>query len=288
MRRFAPLMKSASVAETQASKTFARPIREIAKSSGRIAQARMRGRKMEIPVISKRFVKNLVVLTLLGAMVAAVIAVRKVKAQVSTVQPFTAVEVNEAIAGPGHGAFGPVTGDLQIPPPKIYTRIFAVRSDGSIAIIQKWPRSARVTKDVWTRMIYDATKKTKTFYDPLTNSVVVHPFIPDKTLRGDEFCSGTWDGKIEDFDVVFTQEPLQTLQDGEEITHKRWAAPKLGCFSLKEERMSMHEGSLMYDQTRTMTNIKLGDPDPWYFDESRVGLALRTPEEWSVMAAQVK
>jgi hypothetical protein len=233
-----------------------------------------------------KFTKIAGCITILAVIIAAGMAVSKVRAQTTAVQPFTAVEVHESLAGAGHGPFVQ-DGTAQNPAPYIYTKIVAVRSDGSVAITQKWVHSAKVTTDIFMRMVVDATAKTHLFYDPLTQTIVVHPFDVSQTLRGGGLCSGTPDGQIEGFDVVRNQDPLINLPDGEEVTETRWSASKLGCFTLREEKISMHEGQMMFDVTRSVTNIKLGEPDAWYFAVP-TGYTTRTGHDWDVLAAQAR
>jgi hypothetical protein len=235
------------------------------------------------------FIKKVAVVAAIGSLIAAASAVKKVRAVTSVIQPFTAVELNTNIAGKNHGAFGPASRDQQLPVASTYTRIFAVRSDGSVTIAQELPHTARVTKSIWTRMIFNETNKTATFYDPLTMSAVSHKFYRDQTLTGGPICTGTPAGQIEGFDVVTTHKPTQYKPDGEIINKQNWFAPKLGCFALKEERISMHEGSMMFTSTRQMSNIKIGEPDPWFFDEADTvtGMTSRTQDEWVSMYKQV-
>jgi hypothetical protein len=196
------------------------------------------------------FSKITMVLTALAAVIAAGLALKKVHAQTTLIQPFTAIEINEAIAGPGHGPFGKA--GVQLPTPRVYT-----------------------------------TDKTKIFYDPMTKSAVHLPYLKDQSMQGDALCTGKMDGQIEGFDVVYNQSPTQTLSDGEIIVLKTWAAPKLGCFVIKWDRVATHEGQLMAHLVRTVSNIELGEPDPWYFSDDAT-LIPRTHEEWQDLYLQAK
>jgi hypothetical protein len=231
------------------------------------------------------FSKITMVLTALAAVIAAGLALKKVHAQTTLIQPFTAIEINEAIAGPGHGPFGKA--GVQLPTPRVYTKTIAVRSDGSVVIAQVVPHSEKVTQDYWTRMVYNAADKTKIFYDPMTKSAVHLPYLKDQSMQGDALCTGKMDGQIEGFDVVYNQSPTQTLSDGEIIVLKTWAAPKLGCFVIKWDRVATHEGQLMAHLVRTVSNIELGEPDPWYFSDDAT-LIPRTHEEWQDLYLQAK
>jgi hypothetical protein len=234
----------------------------------------------------KRFTKVAARIAVVAVIIAAGIAVSKVRAQTTVVQPFTAIEVYESLAGAGYGPFLQ-DGTPQNPAPYIYTKILAVRSDGSVAITQKWVHSPKVTTDIFMRMVVDATTRTHLFFDPLTQTVVVHPYDDSQTIRAGGLCSGAADGQIEGFDVVRNQDPLIALPDGEQVTETRWSAPKLGCFTVREEKVSMHEGQMMFDITRSVTNIRLGEPDSWYF-AAPTGYTTRTGQEWDVLAAQVR
>ncbi len=238
----------------------------------------------ETSMDNRRFIQGVVVTSVVGALIAAGIAVKKVRAQTTDVQPFTATEINESIAGPGHGSFDG-DGNPQIPVPYVYSRIIAVRSDGSVAIAHKWVHSAKVTTDVYTRMVYDAPNMTKNFYDPVTQSVVNHPFNTDQALKKGGLCEGVPDGQIEGFEVVREEAAVETLPDGEIITKKSWNAPKLGCYTLKFETVSLHEGQTMFDITRSLTHIRIGEPDPWFF-EVPVGYTTRTSKEWATLSQQ--
>jgi hypothetical protein len=187
-----------------------------------------------------------------------------VKAQTTQLQPFTAIQVNSSGDGPSRHT---------------YTRELAVRSDGVVATAQKWQIGREVI-----RMIYNPNNKTETMVDPKTNTIVHKPYYPDRTLQGDQYCAGPFDGQIEGFDVVLSQQRV-TRADGEEGTEKYWAAPKLGCFVLKMQMTSMHEGQPRYDYIRLLINIQVGEPGPSYFEmESTKDFASRSDEEWMDLA----
>lgn len=202
---------------------------------------------------NKQFAKIVFSFAAIGVVLAAGSAVKRVRAQTTIVQPFTAVEVNTSIAGAGHGKFKQ-DGSPQDPTPYVYTKILAVRSDGAVSVTQKWSHSKALGKDIFMRMVYNPSEKTKTFYDPFTQSVVHHPYTFDNSLKAGDYCDGTPDGQIEGFDVIFHEDPVEKQPDGEIITNKNWSAPKLGCYVLKNEKVSMHEGQLMFDVTRAITN----------------------------------
>jgi hypothetical protein len=229
-------------------------------------------------VDNRKFAKVVFSFATIGVLIAAGLAVKRVKAQTTTVQPFTAIEVNTGLAGAQHGKFVQ-DGQPQIPAPHVYTKILAVRSDGAVSITQKWNKSDALGKEIFMRMVYNPAEKTKTFYDPFTQSVVHHPYTFDNSLKGGDYCDGTPDGQIEGFDVVLHEDTVQKQGDGEIITNKTWSAPKLGCYVLKNEIVSQHDGWVKFDITRSVTHIRVGEPDPWYFAEP-AGLTERTPEEW--------
>jgi hypothetical protein len=78
-------------------------------------------------------------------------------------------------------------------------------------------------------------------------------------------------GQIEGFDVYRT-EPLfgeDPTNPGGTTTGKRWAAPKLGCYVLREEELKTDkDGKVVLSNIRTLTDIKIAEPDPSYFETS--------------------
>jgi hypothetical protein len=96
-------------------------------------------------------------------------------------------------------------------------------------------------------------------------------------------CEGTPDGQIDGFYVNRT-EPLTEDPSNPErtTTWKRWAAPKLGCYILRDEEVTTDkEGKFVWSNIRTLTDIKIGEPDPSCFDTSLPeGYTRATPEAW--------
>lgn len=226
----------------------------------------------------KQFTFRTAAIVGIAAAIAAGVAVKKTRAQITEVKPFTAIETTTLVAGAGHGRFVQ-DGTTQTPVPTIYTKVIAVRSDGSVALVQKFEPASVAGKEFFFRTVFDTSKKTKTLYDQFTESVVNYPYHEDHSMKGNELCEGTADGKIEGFDVVFFQTPVEPLSDGEILTDKSWAAPKLGCFVLKNEKIDMHEGQLMFHSIKLLSNLTLGEPDPWYFSDAPT-YKTRAADEW--------
>jgi hypothetical protein len=109
-------------------------------------------------------------------------------------------------------------------------------------------------------------------------------YVEDRHLTWGPNCEGTPDGQIDGFYVNRT-EPLfgeDPSKSGGTTTDKRWAAPKLGCFVLREERVKTDkDGEFVMSNIRTLTDIKIDEPDPSYFDTSLPeGYTRATPEAW--------
>jgi hypothetical protein len=196
------------------------------------------------------------------------IAIAHVRAQIVTVQPFVGIQVAEA---------SPREGDLPIP--RTYLQTIAVRSDGSIATVSKWDRSAGGPR--YPRDVIDATAKHHISVDPVTQSILFRAYNDVQTI-GRYSCEGSSVGQMEGFDVVFL-ESTETLKDGSSITEKEWKAPKLGCYSLALELTeTRRNGEVIGNTKQSLVHIKLGEPDPWYF-AIPTNYTTRTPDEWRVL-----
>jgi hypothetical protein len=57
----------------------------------------------------------------------------------------------------------------------------------------------------------------------------------------------------------------------------------LGCYVLREERVKTDkDGKFVLSNIRTLTDIKIGEPDPSYLDTSLPeGYTRATPEAWA-------
>jgi hypothetical protein len=211
------------------------------------------------------FLKILLAAGLVASIAVVAAEMDSVKAQTTQLQPFTAIQVSSSGEGPSQHT---------------YARGLAVRANGVIATAQEW----RIGRDV-IRVIYDPNNKTETMIDTKTKTIVDQPYHPDRTLQGDQYCAGPFDGQIEGFDVVLTQRNVTIGGNGEEGTEKYWAAPKLGCFVLKKQMVSVREEQRRYDNVCLLTNIQVGEPDPSYFElDSAKDYTSRTDDEWMELA----
>jgi hypothetical protein len=106
----------------------------------------------------------------------------------------------------------------------------------------------------------------------------------DPDLSWGPNCDGTPDGQIEGFDVYRT-EPLvgeDPTNPGGTTKKKHWAAPKLGCYMLRDEEVETDKhGKFVWSNIRALTDIKIGEPDPSYFDTSLPkGYSEVLPDDW--------
>jgi hypothetical protein len=136
---------------------------------------------------------------------------RRAKAQITEIQPFTAIEAH-------------VTRSVELKEPIMYTRLLAVSGHGQrYAQIQQ---SQLTTEVINTRTVVDKKARRKISIDPAAKMLVAHPFREDRSLIGGGNCEGTPDGQIEGLDVNFSQ--LPNMRSGlDTIASKQWAAPKL-------------------------------------------------------------
>jgi hypothetical protein len=212
----------------------------------------------------------------------ACVALVKVRAQISETTPFAAMETYITRGGLDLK----VIGDLG-------ASILAVSGDGQL--IAKLSRSNLPGRPMYYRTVWNKREKTKIGIDPELKMLVVYPYhepvylngrnyyVEDDHLTWGSSCEGTPDGQIEGFDVYRT-EPLSedSANPGGTTTWKRWAAPRLGCFILREERVKTDkDGKFVSSNIRTLTDVKIGEPDPSYFDTSLPkGYSQVLPDDW--------
>jgi hypothetical protein len=225
------------------------------------------------------FRKKLTSAVLVAILVAFGFGVRKARAALSEIQPFTAIETN-------------ITRGVGLRVPMVYPRVLAVSGDGQL--VAELQQGQFATSREYTRLVWNKREKTKISIDPDFKMIVVHPYHEDLSLTGASFvyegghmtagpdCEGTPDGQIEGFDVNLSQPSVESSEAGRTITWKRWAAPKLGCYVLRDERLTTDkDGKFVSSNLRTISNIVIGEADPSYFDVSLPeGYRQVTPEEW--------
>jgi hypothetical protein len=210
-------------------------------------------------------------------------ALRTVRAQMTETLPFTADVTTTSVAGAGHGSFIPSMPNNTLPVSDV--RHFAYNSLGDMVSLYNWP-------------IGDKPIRSISYHDgrwlliDSVNRLTVHLQTKhrDNTFQNPPtlgpLCTGPWDGQISGYDVVYSEYPTQVANSTEQITNKLWTAPKLGCFTLKTQRIDIHEGQLMYDITTLVHNIKVGEPDGAYFEtESAANYTEVTHEHWAELAA---
>jgi hypothetical protein len=205
----------------------------------------------------------------------------KDRAEISEVQPFTALETH-------------ITRGIHMKVPNVGASILAVSGDGQL--IATLSRSDLPGRPVYNRTVWNKKEKTKISIDPEFKMLIVYPYYEPVYLNGGNSyvedghltwgpnCEGTPDGQIEGFDVYRT-EPLfgeDASNPGGSTTEKRWAAPRLGCYVLRDEELKTdRDGNFVWSNTHTLTDVKIGEPDPSYFDTSLPeGYTQVTPEEW--------
>jgi len=119
-------------------------------------------------------------------------------------------------------------------------------------------------------LIWDKSNQKSVMVDSETKMLVNEPFQDiGLELSAGNICEGTPDGKIEGFDVNRFNHPTGKSPSGGNNTVVTWAAPKLGCYILrKEETETDMDGKVAMTFVHTLSNIKIGEPDPTYFDIS--------------------
>jgi hypothetical protein len=195
------------------------------------------------------------------------IAATGLRAQTVSVQPFVGIQVGE------------VSPRKEDPPmPRTYFQTIAVRSDGSISRVSKLQHATQV---LYVRDVVDATAKTHTSVSPVKESILVRPYNDFQTI-GRASCQGTPAGQLQGFDVLYS-ESTETLKDGSAVNTKEWKAPRLGCYPLVQEWINTRRsGELIGDTKHSLVHVKLGEPDPWYF-EIPTNYTARTSEEWTAL-----
>ncbi len=223
----------------------------------------------------KRFTLAVVGCTVVFSSLAALLASHRARAQETSIQPFTAVEVRERIETPDDGRPIPVA-------PYYNYKTVAVRADGSVAVLMRWQYS---TAELYTRDVHDATAKRKFTVDDVTQSVVDNQFneLTDVVHAG-QTCEGSPSGKIEGFDVLYKETTYPKTGSGPNVSiiMKQWNAPKLGCYSIRYEGLHMHGADDVSHSTVQLANFRFGDPDPRYF-EAPANYAIRTPEAYRAL-----
>jgi hypothetical protein len=149
---------------------------------------------------------------------------------------------------------------------------------------------------VYHRTVWNKREKTKISIDPELKMLIVYPYdepvywnggnryVEDRHLTWGPNCEGTPDGQIEGFDVNRTEPKFgeDPTNPGGTTTEKRWAAPRLGCFVLRDEELTTdRDGKFVLSNIRTLTDVKIGEPDPSYFDTSLPkGYSEVLPDDW--------
>jgi hypothetical protein len=200
---------------------------------------------------NKQFIKIVFLATGFLCIVAASIALVRVRAQIVTVQPFVAFMVEEVAPRKD-----------QPPTPLTRLQTIAVRSDGSICRVSRMEVRLPI-RFLYSREVIDATTKTHVEVEDYTRMIVKDKYDDIQVLKLGVPCEGKPAGQIAGFDVVYSEHPMEPA--GEiQVTHKQWQAPQLGCYPIAQEWVGKAHGMSM-DTKQTLTSIKLGEPDPWYF-----------------------
>ena len=214
---------------------------------------------------NKRFLKT----TFLAAGVASVVAPGHMLIRVqatTTFQPFVAIMVEEVTPRPD-----------QPPTPITRLQTIAVRSDGSISKVSKW--DVRLPSRVlYSREVVDAATKTHVFVEDHTRTIVNDKYRELQVLKANVPCGGKPAGQMQGFDVVYAEGPMESSDKDSHIIHKVWAAQQLGCYPIVQEWVgTIH--SQFNDTKQMLASIKVGEPDPWYFNVP-TSYTVRTTNEW--------
>jgi hypothetical protein len=219
---------------------------------------------------NKRLIKVALLTTGFMSLVAAGIALVRVRAQVAVVQPFVAIMVEEVAPRKD-----------QPPTPITRTQTIAVRSDGSISRVTKW--DVRLPSRVlYWREVIDARTKTHASVEDQTTTIVNDVYSDLQVLKPGTLCEGKPGGQVEGFDVVYSEHSMPGADNDSLLTHKQWNAPQLGCYPIVQEWVGKIHGQFN-DTKQTLANIKLGEPDRWYF-EVPANYTTRTADEWMELA----
>jgi hypothetical protein len=117
--------------------------------------------------------------------------------------------------------------------------------------------------------------------DETTKTLVVDQYSDLQVLKAGTACEGKSVDSIQGFDIVYSEHPMPGADANSQLTHKEWKAPKLGCYPLVEEWVGTIHG-LPMDTKHTLASIKLGQPDPWYFEVPST-YSVRTSAEWMTL-----
>jgi hypothetical protein len=206
---------------------------------------------------------------LVATLVALGFGIRKARAQVYEMQPFTAVATT-------------VSRTSDSPAPFTDTSILAVSGDGQL--IAQLHQSPLTTAPVMTRWVLNQKEKKSVVIDPAAKMLVIHVYHEQfaKSMTSGGHCEGTPDGQIEGFDVNLKEIPINPDSNGHIHKWKEWAAPKLGCFVLRQERLENDkDGKFVKLIVHTITNVVIGEPDRSYFDTSLPeGFVEAKPEDY--------
>lgn len=215
---------------------------------------------------NKSFIKTVLLTSACMSVVAAGVALVRVRAQVATVQPFVAIMVEE------------MTPRADQPPTPI-TRLqtIAVRSDGSISKVSAWEVHSPI-RTLYSREIIDATNKVHVVVEDHTKTIVNNRYYDIQVLKPGVICDGKPAGQIGGFNVVYGEHPMGTANTDTQVTHKLWDSPQLGCYPIVQEWVGKIQGQAM-ETKQTLASIKLGEPDPWYFNVP-TDYTPRTNSEW--------
>jgi len=197
--------------------------------------------------------------------VAASAALVRVRAQIAIVQPFVAFMVEEVAPRKDE-------------PPTPLTRLqtIAVRSDGSICRVSRMDVRLPI-RFLYSREVIDATTKAHVGVEDYTRTVVKEKYDDIQVLKPGVPCEGKPAGQIAGFDVVYSEHLMGPAAEVQ-VTHKQWQAPQLGCYPIVQEWVGKANGVAM-DTKQTLTSIKLGEPEPWYFSVP-ADYATRTADEF--------
>ena len=228
-----------------------------------------RGYNARCVMTNRTFIKTALLTTGLMSVVAAGVALVRVRAQVGSMQPFVAIMVEEVTPRPG-----------QPPTPRTRTQTIAVRSDGSISKVSKW--DVRLpTKILYSREVIDATTKAHVWVEDYTNTVVNDQYDDIQVLKHGVACDGKPAGQLQGFDVVYAEHPMGSSQTDVQVIHKTWKAPQLGCYPVVQEWVGNIHG-VFNDTKQTLASIKPGEPDLWYFKVPS-DYTTRTGDEWRAL-----
>jgi hypothetical protein len=223
---------------------------------------------------NKQFIKIAFLATGFLCIAAASIALVRVRAQTATIQPFVAFMIEEVAPRKD-----------QPPTPLTRLQTIAVRSDGSICRVSRMEARLPI-RFLYSREVIDATTKTHASVEDYTRIVVKDKYDDIQVLKPGVVCHGAPAGQVNGFTVVYSEEAVGPA-DEIQVTHKQWQAPQLGCYPIVQEWVGKAHGMTM-DTKQTLTSIKLGEPDPWYFSVPADYTTRTTDEFTEVMKLLLK